>query len=344
MVSAVCFQNVSLHYGSVRALDGVNLEIEDGEFFGILGPSGSGKTSCLRVISGFEPPTAGEILLHGQPVAQVPPFERDVNTVFQDYALFAHMSVEQNVAYALMVKGVVQTERRARVHEMLEMVRLEGYGSRRPSELSGGQRQRVALARALINRPRVLLLDEPLGALDLRLREQMQVELRSLQRTLGITFIFVTHDQSEALSMSDRLAVFNHGRIEQLGTPREIYERPSSRFAAEFVGNSNIIDWRAEAARHGAEGLFSVRPEKVRISESEVQDSDAVREFGEVVDVQFHGASIRYVVKLKTGNAMTAVVHNRGSQNVSSVIQIGAGVWLAWSHDEMHRLEAEEGA
>ncbi len=266
MGTAVRFRDVSLRYGSVSALDRVDLEIADGEFFGILGPSGSGKTSCLRLIAGFEQPTSGVIELHDRSSAAIPPYERDVNTVFQDYALFPHMNVEQNVAYGLMVKGVGRAEQRRRAGEMLEMVRLAGFGSRRPSELSGGQRQRVALARALVNRPSVLLLDEPLGALDLKLRQQMQVELRALQRTLGITFIFVTHDQGEALSMSDRLAVFNEGRIEQVGTPREIYERPSTRFAAEFVGDSNIVD-RSGAGADGA--LFSLRPEKVRVSAAE---------------------------------------------------------------------------
>jgi putative spermidine/putrescine transport system ATP-binding protein len=344
MVSAVRFLNVSLQYGDVRALDGVSLEIEDGEFFGILGPSGSGKTSCLRLIAGFESPTTGEISLHGTSAAATPPFERDVNTVFQDYALFSHMSVGENVAYGLMVKGVARSERRTRVGEMLEMVRLEGYAGRRPSELSGGQRQRVALARALINRPRVLLLDEPLGALDLRLREQMQVELRSLQRSLGITFIFVTHDQGEALSMSDRLAVFNQGRIEQLGTPRDIYERPSSRFAAEFVGNSNIVDRRGNAARGGSEGLFSVRPEKVRVLGTAAESSEHCCEAGSVADIQFHGSSVRYVVDLADGSVMTAVAHNQGSEDFHAQIRIGTSLWLAWRRDEMHRLEEGEGA
>jgi putative spermidine/putrescine transport system ATP-binding protein len=265
MDSAVRFRKASLRYGKVLALDGIDLEISSGEFFGILGPSGSGKTSCLRLIAGFERPSEGVIELHGRSAVAVPPYDRDVNTVFQDYALFPHMTIEQNVAFGLMVKGVDRRERRSRVDEMLEMVRLEGLGERRPSQLSGGQRQRVALARALVNRPSVLLLDEPLGALDLKLRQQMQIELRALQRTLGITFIFVTHDQGEALSMSDRLAVFSGGRIEQVGTPREIYEQPSTRFAAQFVGDSNIVERCDSDTPTHEQGVFSLRPEKVHL-------------------------------------------------------------------------------
>jgi putative spermidine/putrescine transport system ATP-binding protein len=338
MESAVRFRSVSLHYGSVRALEGVDLEIGDGEFFGILGPSGSGKTSCLRLIAGFEQPTAGSIELHGRGAERLPPYDRDVNTVFQDYALFPHMNVEQNVAYGLMVKGVGRRERRARVVEMLDMVRLEGFGARRPGALSGGQRQRVALARALINRPSVLLLDEPLGALDLKLRQQMQVELRALQRRLGITFIFVTHDQGEALSMSDRLAVFNEGCIEQVGTPREVYERPASRFAAEFVGDSNIVELRGRAAAGVPEGLFSVRPEKVRVvrvSPAQPEaDPGAIRVAGRISDVQFHGASLRYVVALEDGRSMIALAGDRSAGDAAP----GADVWLTWRTADMHRV------
>ena len=320
MASAVRFRNVSLHFGEVRALEGVDLEIEEGEFFGILGPSGSGKTSCLRLIAGFEQPTTGEIELHGEPAADRPPYERNVNTVFQDYALFPHMTVAQNVAYGLMVKGVGRSERARRVEDMLELVRLGGFGRRRPVELSGGQRQRVALARALVNRPRLLLLDEPLGALDLKLRQQMQVELRTLQRNLAITFVFVTHDQGEALSMSDRLAVFNEGRIEQVGTPKDVYEQPSTRFAAEFVGDSNVLDTlsgsRAELlSRCGVpRGVFSVRPEKLRLSHSKpVADPSRIAVLGEVVDVQFHGAGARCVLALADGSPMIATTAGSGA-------------------------------
>src|SRR3954449_848211 len=232
---------VHKHYGDVKAVDGVDLEIRRGEFFTLLGPSGSGKTTCLRMIAGFERPDEGRIELAGEDVSRLPPAERDVNTVFQDYALFPHMSVGDNVAYGLKVKKVAKAERKRRVAEALAMVRLDGYGDRRPSQLSGGQRHRVAPARALGNRPRVLLLDEPLGALDLKLREQMQVELKALQREVGITFVFVTHDQEEALTMSDRVAVFEDGRIAQVGTPAEVYERPATPFVAGFVGTSNLL-------------------------------------------------------------------------------------------------------
>ena len=244
----------------VAAVDGVDLEIADGEFFSMLGPSGSGKTTTLRMIAGFELPTEGRVWLHGVDVTRKPPFERDVNTVFQDYALFPHMSVGDNVAYGLTVRKVPRAERERRVGEALAMVRLAGYEGRKPSQLSGGQRQRVALARALVNRPRVLLLDEPLGALDLKLREEMQLELKAIQQEVGITFIYVTHDQEEALTMSDRLAVFNRGRIEQMGTPAELYERPSTAFVAGFVGTSNLLRGAAAVALVGTEGLFTVRP------------------------------------------------------------------------------------
>ncbi len=343
MDSAVRFRNVCLRYGKVVALDGIDLEIRSGEFFGILGPSGSGKTSCLRLIAGFDRPSDGTIELHGRSAAAVPPYDRDVNTVFQDYALFPHMTIEQNVAFGLMVKGVNRRERRSRAGEMLEMVRLEGLGERRPSQLSGGQRQRVALARALVNRPSVLLLDEPLGALDLKLRQQMQVELRSLQRTLGITFIFVTHDQGEALSMSDRLAVFNRGRVEQTGTPREIYEQPSTRFSAEFVGDSNIVERRDPDTRSQEQGVFSLRPEKVHLSTREpVADAHSISVTGEVADVQFHGASVRYVVSVSDGRSMTAVAGNLGSRAELPAVEPGARVWLSWNSDDLHRLRESE--
>ncbi len=345
MDSAVRFRKVFLRYGRVVALDGIDLEIRSGEFFGILGPSGSGKTSCLRLIAGFDRPTEGEIELHDRPATAVAPYDRDVNTVFQDYALFPHMNVEQNVGFGLMVKGVGRRARRERVGEMLEMVRLEGLGGRRPSELSGGQRQRVALARALVNRPSVLLLDEPLGALDLKLRQQMQVELRALQRTLGITFIFVTHDQGEALSMSDRLAVFNRGRIEQVGTPREIYEQPSTQFAAQFVGDSNIVEQRDAGAASHARGWFSLRPEKVHLSIREpAADGGSVAVMGVVADVQFHGASVRYVVSLSDGRSMTAVAGNLGSRAEASDVGPGDRVWLNWRFEDLHRLRDPEGA
>ncbi|HET6987897.1 MAG TPA: ABC transporter ATP-binding protein, partial [Kribbella sp.] len=263
--TAVSLRGLRKTFGDVTAVDGIDLDLAEGEFFSMLGPSGSGKTTVLRMIAGFEVPTAGRILLGGVDVTDKAPYARDVNTVFQDYALFPHMSVLQNVEYGLRVKGVDRRARRARAVEALETVRLEGYGERRPSQLSGGQRQRVALARALVNRPKVLLLDEPLGALDLKLRREMQLELKAMQRDVGITFVFVTHDQEEALTMSDRIAVFNGGRIEQLAAPAELYEHPASAFVAGFVGTSNLLEGEIAATILGTTGLFTVRPEKIQL-------------------------------------------------------------------------------
>ncbi|MER9116740.1 ABC transporter ATP-binding protein [Mesorhizobium sp. M0954] len=265
MTSAVSFQNVSRHFGSVRAVDAVDLDIVPGEFFAMLGPSGSGKTTCLRLIAGFEQPTAGSISIFGERAEGVPPYRRNVNTVFQDYALFPHLNVLDNVGYGLMVKGIGRPERQKAAEEALALVRLPGYGARRPGQLSGGQRQRVALARALVNQPKVLLLDEPLGALDLKLRENMQEELKSLQKALGITFVFVTHDQGEALSMADRVAVFNDGKIMQIGTPEDIYQRPKTRFVADFVGSSNVLPPDFVQRYAGQHRWGSLRPESIRI-------------------------------------------------------------------------------
>ncbi|MGH6820757.1 MAG: ABC transporter ATP-binding protein, partial [Methylocella sp.] len=265
MTPAVSLQHVSRHFGKVHALDHVSLDIAPGEFFAMLGPSGSGKTTCLRLIAGFEQPTSGHIEIFGETAEGVPPYKRDVNTVFQDYALFPHMTVGENVAYGLMIKGMARGAREPKALQALEMVKLKGYENRRPSQLSGGQRQRVALARALIKEPKVLLLDEPLGALDLKLREQMQEELKALQKQLGITFVFVTHDQNEALSMADRVAIFSEGRIMQAGTPMEIYERPGSRFVADFVGSSNILSPEFSASHGGPSAWTSLRPEKIVI-------------------------------------------------------------------------------
>ena len=266
MTTAIRLTGLRKTFGDVVAVDDVDLEVADGEFLTLLGPSGSGKTTVLRMIAGFEQPTAGTIELAGVDVTHTPPYNRDVNTVFQDYALFPHMNVLANVEYGLMVKKVPKAERRQRAEEALATVRLEGYAERKPSQLSGGQRQRVALARALVNKPRVLLLDEPLGALDLKLREQMQVELKELQREVGITFVFVTHDQEEALTMSDRIAVFEAGRIAQVGTPTEIYEHPSTPFVAGFVGISNLLTAGVAATVLGRDGIWSVRPEKIRVT------------------------------------------------------------------------------
>ena len=256
----VSIRSLKRSFGDVRAVDGVDLDIREGEFLTLLGPSGSGKTTVLRMIAGFEKPDSGTITLAGKDVSQLPPYERDVNTVFQDYALFPHMNVLANIEYGLRVKGVSKEDRRKQALIALKQIRLEGYENRKPAELSGGQRQRVALARALVNKPSVLLLDEPLGALDLKLREQMQIELKALQREVGITFIFVTHDQEEALTMSDRIAVFNHGKIEQLGTPREIYENPKSEFVSEFVGQTNRIEIDGKK--------INIRPEYIAVSSS----------------------------------------------------------------------------
>ncbi len=300
----------------VVAVDSIDLEVRDGEFFAMLGPSGSGKTTVLRMIAGFETPTSGEVHLGGREVTRDAPFARDVNTVFQDYALFPHMTVRQNVAYGLMVKKVGKRERLQRADEALASVRLEGFGERRPNQLSGGQRQRVALARALVNRPRVLLLDEPLGALDLKLREQMQVELKAIQRGVGITFLFVTHDQEEALTMSDRIAVFNHGRIEQVGTASEVYEHPASAFVAGFVGTSNLLQGDAAATLLGDPAPVSFRPEKVRIAapgEAAAAGPGDVTAEGTVAEVVYSGAATRVIVRLDLGAEVTALVQNTGA-------------------------------
>lgn len=342
MVAGVQFRGVSRLFGDVRAVDDVSFEIEDGEFFAMLGPSGSGKTTCLRLIAGFEEPTAGSILIHGENAAGLPPYERDVNTVFQDYALFPHMSVMDNVTYSLMVRGIPRRDRAARGEQMLELVKLELLGQRKPAELSGGQRQRVALARALINEPRVLLLDEPLGALDLKLREQMQVELKALQRKLGITFVYVTHDQEEALSMSDRLAVFNDGRIEQIGNPEDVYEHPATSFVAGFVGVSNILPAAVAAGLIGESRPFSVRPEKIRFADGELAASNEwLSVMGEVLDIQYHGANTRYQVTLESGGELTVMRQNLRSVANDGAFHVGDSVRLTWHREDMQFLSAE---
>jgi putative spermidine/putrescine transport system ATP-binding protein len=339
--TAISFRGVSRHFGHVRAVDNVSFDIADGEFFSMLGPSGSGKTTCLRLIAGFEQPTGGDILLHGKPMAGVPPYERDVNTVFQDYALFPHMTVGENVAYGLMIRKVPRPEREKRVGEMLEMVALSGMAGRKPGQLSGGQRQRVALARALVNQPSVLLLDEPLGALDLKLREQMQVELKSIQRQVGITFIYVTHDQGEALSMSDRIAVFNNGRIEQIGSPAEIYERPVSAFVAGFVGVSNLLDDKVAAAITGLRQTISIRPEKISLlpAGTTVPDDRHVAD-GRIGSVLYLGSSTRYGVALNAGGELTVIEQNRQSAGPSEQLQLGHSVRLAWLKSHVQRIGA----
>ena len=341
-VPAVEFKGVSRHFGDVRAVDAVDLTIADGEFFTLLGPSGSGKTTSLRMIAGFELPTAGRITLFGQDVTNRPPYERPVNTVFQDYALFPHMTVGENVGYGLMIRKTPRLEREKRVAEALEMVQLAGYQARKPSQLSGGQRQRVALARALINRPRVLLLDEPLGALDLKLRQQMQIELKTIQHEVGITFIFVTHDQEEALSMSNRIAVFNGGRIEQIGHPAELYERPRTPFVAQFVGTSNILEGAAAAAITGAPHLFAVRPEKIRLIEPDTPTPDfMLHADGAIRDVVYLGLSTRYTVALDAGGQMFVIEQNRDLHANEAGGAVGRRVRLVWpraANVELHEL------
>jgi putative spermidine/putrescine transport system ATP-binding protein len=297
---AINLTGLRKEFGDTTAVDGIDLEIADGEFFSMLGPSGSGKTTVLRMIAGFETPTAGTVALGGADVTRAAPFQRDVTTVFQDYALFPHLSVRQNVEYGLAVRKVGRADRRARAEEALAGVQMAGYGDRKPSQLSGGQRQRVALARALVVRPKVLLLDEPLGALDLKLRQQMQVELKQLQRDVGITFVFVTHDQEEALTMSDRIAVFNAGRIAQVGTAAEIYERPLTEFVAGFVGTSTVLTGAVAEQILGRAGTFVVRPERIRVSAA----GDGVA--GTITEVVYLGATTRYLIDLEAGPRITA--------------------------------------
>ncbi len=326
MPTAVEFAEVSRYYGPVRAVDGVSLDIAEGEFFAMLGPSGSGKTTCLRLIAGFEQPTSGAVRIFGEEMAGVPPYRRAVNTVFQDYALFPHLNVIDNVAYGLRIAGMAKAARHAEAEAALAMVQLPGYGDRKPGQLSGGQRQRVALARALVMKPRVLLLDEPLGALDLKLREQMQEELKALQRQLGITFVFVTHDQGEALSMADRVAVFNKGRIEQVGSPDDIYNRPAKPFVADFVGSSNVFTAEVTARLTGTSRPASLRPEAVRI----VAQGRPAR----VLSALFLGSAVRVHLDME-GIDLTALLP-RGAP----VPQPGEIVHLAWDEAELHLMDA----
>ncbi|MCK0207700.1 ABC transporter ATP-binding protein [Starkeya koreensis] len=306
---AVRFQGVERHFGHVRAVDGVDLAIAPGEFFAMLGPSGSGKTTCLRLIAGFEQPDAGHIEIFGETVEGLPPYRRAVNTVFQDYALFPHLSVGDNVAYGLKVRGVGRAERDRLAREALAMVKLAGTETRRPSQLSGGQRQRVALARALVVRPKVLLLDEPLGALDLKLREEMQSELKGLQRALGLTFVFVTHDQGEALSMADRVAVFNEGRIVQVGPPEEVYERPATRFVARFVGSANVLEAAQAASLGGAARPSSLRPEKIALLAHGAPAPEGVAVIeARVIDVSYQGPVRRVTAVTEPGLTLAAAV------------------------------------
>jgi putative spermidine/putrescine transport system ATP-binding protein len=332
----ISVRGLTKRYGEVVAVDSIDLDIQAGEFFTMLGPSGSGKTTTLRMIAGFEIPDEGSIELAGQDVSRLPPYDRPVNTVFQDYALFPHMTVQQNVEYGLMVKKVNKGQRRERAARALDMVRLSAFGNRKPSQLSGGQRQRVALARAIVNRPRVLLLDEPLGALDLKLRQEMQIELKAIQREVGITFVYVTHDQEEALTMSDRLAVFNEGRIEQIGPPAEVYEHPQSEFIAGFVGVSNVME------RNGRR--YTVRPEKINLLEDgEEPEAGSHVEAGLVSDVQYVGPVTRFHVTLDRGGELQVLAQNL-EEGSSEVLEVkGRRVRVEWRPDQESVIDASEG-
>ena len=317
----ISVKDLTKRYGEVVAVDEIDLDIAPGEFFTLLGPSGSGKTTTLRLIAGFERPDSGRIELAGRDVASMPPFDRPVNTVFQDYALFPHMTVRDNVEYGLRVKRVPKSERRRRGEGALEMVRLRGFEDRKPGQLSGGQRQRVALARAIVNHPQALLLDEPLGALDLKLRQELQIELKELQQELGMTFMYVTHDQEEALTMSDRIAVFNEGRIEQIGTPAETYEHPATEFVAGFIGSSNVIERNGRA--------FTVRPEKIRLLPVDVAEGEA----GTIRAVVYLGPATRFVVALDDGGELSVVQQNLETSSLDVHEMVGKRVRLAWRPD-----------
>jgi putative spermidine/putrescine transport system ATP-binding protein len=353
---------VRKRFGDVSAVDGVDLEIRHGEFFTMLGPSGSGKTTCLRMIAGFERPDDGRIELAGHDVTKLPPAERDVNTVFQDYALFPHMSVGDNIGYGLKVKGVARGARSERVNEALALVRLEGYGDRRPSQLSGGQRQRVALARALVNRPRVLLLDEPLGALDLKLRQQLQVELKRIQSEVGITFVYVTHDQDEALTMSDRIAVMDGGKVLQVGSPQDVYEEPDSRFVAGFVGVSNLLELPVKGSRDGvlslrlgdadavtAEGtatggtaIVTIRPERIAIREGPHAGAECHAR-GVVRESLYAGPTSRFVVELDGGGELMVVRQNADTGFEDAESLRGRPVVLVWARRHTRVIAINEG-
>jgi putative spermidine/putrescine transport system ATP-binding protein len=331
---ALRLENVKKNYGAVVAVAGVDLVVKEGEFFTLLGPSGSGKTTLLRMIAGFERPDSGRIELAGRDVTSMPPHLRDTNTVFQDYALFPHMTVAQNVGYGLRVKGVPSAERRQRVERALRMVRLVGLDQRRPNQLSGGQRQRVALARAVVNEPELLLLDEPLGALDLKLRQEMQLELKRIQQEVGITFVYVTHDQEEALTMSDRMAVMANGQIEQIGPPVEVYERPATEFVAGFIGISNVLQ------RDGVR--FVIRPEKIRmLTDGEQADPGTTIEPGTVEEIVYVGMSTRYIVRLDHGEQLVAVRQNMDAAGDAQRYQ-GKPVRLAWTADHTFVLDSKE--
>ncbi len=349
---AVVFERVMLHYGDLVAVDKVSLGIEHGEFFSLLGPSGSGKTSCLRMIAGFERPSSGHIFLNGVAAEHLPPFRRDVNTVFQDYALFPHMTARENVAYSLMIQKVGKAERNRQADRMLARVRLDGMAQRKPAELSGGQRQRVALARALINQPKVLLLDEPLGALDLKLRERMQVELKALQRDLGITFIYVTHDQQEALAMSDRVAVMNHGSVQQISPPREIYSQPATPFVANFVGVSNWLSVHESRALLGVEFAVAIRPESIVVHRNsldtpEQQPKQLLGQLPEQIhlpvtltDVVFQGHNHKLVLDCGRNLSLVAVLEYQ-REKLLGLPKVGERLSVCIDRADIRRLDEE---
>ena len=332
MKTALKITNIQKRYGDVTALDQVNIEIFDGEFFSLLGPSGSGKTTCLKVIAGFEVPDSGSIHLFDEDVSSIPPFKRDVNTVFQDYALFPHMNVRDNVGYSLKIKKVPKNDQERLIEEILQKVKLQGYDSRKPSELSGGQRQRVALARSLINKPKVLLLDEPLGALDLKLREQMQFELKSLQRQFEITFVYVTHDQQEAMSMSDRIAIFNEGKIEQIDTPINIYNKPKSAFVADFIGTTSIISKKDALSYFNYFSSFSIRPEFVMVNQLENLDFNIA---AKISDIQFQGSLYKLLLE-KDSILINAYYYPNSSHSIN--LAIGETVNLSWNKSNITDL------
>lgn len=331
---AVSVQQVSKRFGDLIAVDDLSIDIRAGEFFSMLGPSGSGKTTVLRMIAGFDSPTTGKILLHGDDVTNAAPFDREVNTVFQDYALFPHLTIEENVAYGLTVRGVPRSERKRLVTEALEQVQLAHVATRRPSQLSGGQRQRIALARALILRPKVLLLDEPLGALDKQLREQMQIELKQIQREVGITFIFVTHDQEEALTLSDRVAVFNNGRVEQVGSPRDVYEFPNTEFVAGFLGVTNLVPAGVSAQLFGTDATHSVRPERVQLADPAIPaDTGEVAIAGTVVETVYAGALTRFLVETHDGVRFISERQNSHAPTLDTAIRRGDAVSVRFLRD-----------
>jgi len=334
MIKALELKDINKKFNETVALDNIQLEINDGEFFSLLGPSGSGKTTCLKVIGGFEQPDSGYVSLFNEDVTHIPPFKRNVNTVFQDYALFPHMNVEENVCYSLKIKKIPKNEQTSQVEEILSTVKLAGYEKRKPSELSGGQRQRVALARSLINKPKILLLDEPLGALDLKLREQMQVELKNLQRQFQITFIYVTHDQQEALSMSDRIAIFNNGKIEQVDTPDNIYMKPKTAFVADFIGTTSIVSKNLAHQIFNYESAFSVRPENIKINNDQ-SERDAFNIKVIVSDIQFQGSYYKILCKM---NELTLTALQYVDKQNSFKIKLGDSLNLSWGNADITNI------